>query len=47
VLFSRPRHWRFLKLFSTSPSTDFFAHGKLAKPPANLFLCDSAASGQA
>jgi hypothetical protein len=45
VLLSRLRHWRFLKLFSTSPSMDFLVSGKLANPPVNLFLCDSAASG--
>nr|XP_051221407.1 uncharacterized protein LOC127339619 [Lolium perenne] len=44
VLLSRSQHWCFLELFSTSPSTDFLAHGKLVNPPMNLFLCDSAAS---
>ncbi|XP_071678218.1 uncharacterized protein [Lolium perenne] len=44
VLLSRPRHLCFFKLLFTSPSTDLLVNRKLAIPPANLFLCDSAAS---
>jgi hypothetical protein len=39
------RHWRFLEFFLTSPSTDLFADRRLTIPPANLFFCNSAASG--
>ncbi|KAK1687169.1 hypothetical protein QYE76_048017 [Lolium multiflorum] len=38
------RHWRFLKLFLTPPSTDLLADLRLTIPSVNLLLCNSAAS---